>query len=42
MDRTPDLSALVFNPQLNAYEPHDKAWLKDKIFKNLKKQADGR
>jgi len=39
IDDLPDLSALVFNQQLAAYEPHNKEWLKQKLLVNLRRQA---
>ncbi len=41
IDSLADLSALVFNPQLRAYEPYNKKWVKDRVFAHLKKQASG-
>jgi len=35
----PDLCALVLDPQLNAYVPYAKDWIKKRIFTHLKKQA---
>eukprot|EP00240_Pyramimonas_obovata_P020332 CAMPEP_0118935932 /NCGR_PEP_ID=MMETSP1169-20130426/15913_1 /TAXON_ID=36882 /ORGANISM="Pyramimonas obovata, Strain CCMP722" /LENGTH=72 /DNA_ID=CAMNT_0006879015 /DNA_START=173 /DNA_END=391 /DNA_ORIENTATION=- len=39
IDQLADMSALVFNPQINAYMPYDKDWLKKKAFSHLKRQA---
>eukprot|EP00793_Prasinoderma_coloniale_P006484 PRCOL_00001314-RA len=39
VDRLPDLGAMVWNPQTQAYTPYNKDWLKQKIFQHLKKQA---
>jgi len=39
VDQIPDLTCLVYNQQLYAYTPHNKAWIKDRVFNHLKKQA---
>lgn len=39
VDTLPDLSALVFNDQVNSYLPHNKEWIKSKVFEHLKNQA---
>lgn len=39
IDNIPDLSCLVFNKQISAYVPHDKKWMKNRVFEHLKKQA---
>ena len=36
-----DLSALVYEPNINAYAPQNKEWIKKKCFTHLKKQAGG-
>ena len=39
IDSLADLSALVYNPQIRAYEPYNKEWIKNRVFAHLKKQA---
>ena len=41
MDRVAegDLCALVFDPNTNQYAPHNREWVKDRVFNILKKQA---
>jgi len=39
IDRLGELCALVFNPQVQAYVPYDKEWLKSKIFNHLQMAA---
>eukprot|EP01112_Ceratiomyxa_fruticulosa_P021330 TRINITY_DN7466_c0_g1_i1.p1 TRINITY_DN7466_c0_g1~~TRINITY_DN7466_c0_g1_i1.p1 ORF type:complete len:103 (-),score=15.48 TRINITY_DN7466_c0_g1_i1:259-567(-) len=39
IDSLTDISALVYNPALRAYEPKAKDWIKDTVFKHLKKIA---
>mmetsp|Transcript_65685 Transcript_65685/g.104659 ORF Transcript_65685/g.104659 Transcript_65685/m.104659 type:complete len:104 (+) Transcript_65685:141-452(+) len=39
IDNLPDLSCLVFAPKYHVYEPKGKQWIKDQVFKHLKKQA---
>ncbi|KAJ3330132.1 hypothetical protein HDU76_006364 [Blyttiomyces sp. JEL0837] len=39
IDSMNDLAALVFNPALEAYQPYDKEWIKQKILESLKKAA---
>jgi len=39
VDQLTDLSALVFNPAINAYTPHDKEWIKKRAFAHLKRQV---
>ncbi|CDJ38278.1 enhancer of rudimentary, putative [Eimeria tenella] len=39
LDSLNDLCALVHDSELNAYAPHNKAWIKDQVFKHLKRQA---
>ena len=42
IDALGDLSALVYEPNINAYAPQNKEWIKKKCFTHLKKQAGGR
>mmetsp|Transcript_2139 Transcript_2139/g.3360 ORF Transcript_2139/g.3360 Transcript_2139/m.3360 type:complete len:105 (+) Transcript_2139:87-401(+) len=39
LDSLQDVCALVFDSQSNKYEPHDKSWVKQKIFAHLRGQA---
>ena len=39
IDNLCDLCCLVFQPQSNSYVPHNKEWIKARIFEHLKKQA---
>eukprot|EP00238_Polyblepharides_amylifera_P004479 CAMPEP_0196576666 /NCGR_PEP_ID=MMETSP1081-20130531/5875_1 /TAXON_ID=36882 /ORGANISM="Pyramimonas amylifera, Strain CCMP720" /LENGTH=104 /DNA_ID=CAMNT_0041895343 /DNA_START=112 /DNA_END=426 /DNA_ORIENTATION=+ len=39
VDKLADMSALVFSPQVNAYLPYNKEWIKKRAFGHLKKQA---
>ena len=39
VDALADLSAMVYDPKLNAYQPYNKDWVKKKCFAHLKKQA---
>mmetsp|Transcript_41508 Transcript_41508/g.50310 ORF Transcript_41508/g.50310 Transcript_41508/m.50310 type:complete len:104 (+) Transcript_41508:146-457(+) len=39
IDQLADMSALVFDPQKNAYLPYNKEYIKKKAFDHLKKQA---
>eukprot|EP01137_Pigoraptor_chileana_P005967 Opistho-2@49765 len=39
IDKLADLSCLVFTPNINAYAPFNKDWIKDKIVTMLKRQA---
>ena len=39
VDALADLSAMVYDPKLNAYQPFNKEWVKKKCFAHLKKQA---
>ncbi|CAM6081761.1 unnamed protein product [Calypogeia fissa] len=39
IDSLTDLSALVFDPTLNAYIPYDRQWIKHRAFQHLKKLA---
>ena len=41
IDALGDLSALVYEPNINAYAPQNKEWIKKKCFAHLKKQAGG-
>lgn len=41
IDALGDLSALVYEPNINAYAPQNKEWIKKKCFTHLKKQAGG-
>jgi hypothetical protein len=41
IDRLHDLAVLVYSPQLRAYEPHDKQWIKSMVYEHLKQQAGG-
>jgi len=41
IDELPDLSCLVFNRKVSAYEPHNKEWIKSSVFAHLKQQAGG-
>ena len=41
IDALGDLSALVYDPSINAYAPQNKEWIKKKCFAHLKKQAGG-
>ncbi|KAI3436308.1 hypothetical protein D9Q98_002361 [Chlorella vulgaris] len=40
IDNMPDLSALVFEPQVMAYVPCGKEWIKKKAFTHLRRMAD--
>lgn len=42
VDNLYDLSCLVQQPTTNTYVPHNKEWLKEKIYGMLKKQANKR
>jgi regulator of PEP synthase PpsR (kinase-PPPase family) len=42
IERVTDLSCLVYNPQLQAYVPCGKDWIKRRIYIHLKKLAGGR
>jgi hypothetical protein len=35
-----DISGLVYEPNISAYIPHDKEWIKKRIFDQLKRQAN--
>ena len=39
VDSLGDLCALVFDPNTNQYAPHNREWVKDRVFNILKKQA---
>ena len=39
IDNLTDLSALVYNPQLDAYAPCNKDWIKQRAFQHLKRMA---
>lgn len=41
VDRLSDLAVLVFEPELRAYQPHDKQWTKSALYEHLKRQAAG-
>ena len=41
IDTLGDLSCLVFNDQLGAYQPYGKEWIKQRVFARLKQQVDG-
>lgn len=41
VDQLPDLSCLVFQKPTAEYEPHNKEWIKQEIFRLLRKQAAG-
>ena len=40
VDKLNDLSLLVFNKETGQYVPHNKDWIKDRIFQLLRSQAD--
>ncbi|PRW59552.1 enhancer of rudimentary-like protein [Chlorella sorokiniana] len=40
VDNMPDLSALVFEPKVQAYVPCGKEWIKKKAFTHLRRLAD--
>lgn len=42
LDSYGDAAALVFNQSTKAYEPKDKAWIKQKVYDQLSRQAAGR
>jgi len=42
VDSLPDLSALVFDSRVNAYVPHNKDWVKNRVYEHLKTQAAGK
>lgn len=39
IDRTPDLSCLVYKKATNTYLPYDKNWIKQRIYLMLKNEA---
>lgn len=39
IDSLADISALVFDPTINAYTPYDREWLKNRAFNHLKRLA---
>lgn len=39
IDSLPDITALVFEPRLKAYIPHDRQWIKQQSFLHLKSLA---
>mmetsp|Transcript_84351 Transcript_84351/g.171076 ORF Transcript_84351/g.171076 Transcript_84351/m.171076 type:complete len:108 (-) Transcript_84351:122-445(-) len=39
IDGLGDLCCLVFNPQSNSYIPHNKEWIKARVFDHLKGQV---
>lgn len=39
LDSLHDICALVLDHNTNQYNPHDKAWIKNKIFSHLRGQA---
>jgi len=39
IDQLPDLSCLVFNPNIAAYLPYNKKWIKDSVFDHLKRSV---
>eukprot|EP00747_Dinoflagellata_sp_TGD_P165819 gnl/TRDRNA2_/TRDRNA2_187707_c0_seq1.p1 gnl/TRDRNA2_/TRDRNA2_187707_c0~~gnl/TRDRNA2_/TRDRNA2_187707_c0_seq1.p1 ORF type:complete len:107 (-),score=22.63 gnl/TRDRNA2_/TRDRNA2_187707_c0_seq1:117-437(-) len=39
IDGMGDLCCLVFNSQSNSYIPHNKEWIKARVFEHLKSQA---
>nr|QFS19072.1 enhancer of rudimentary 1 [Apopellia endiviifolia (species B)] len=39
IDSLIDMSALVFDPSMNAYVPYDRQWIKQRAFQHLKKLA---
>lgn len=38
-DELADITALVYDPMTFKYTPHDKEWVKSKVFNHLKNQA---
>jgi hypothetical protein len=42
LDSLKDVAALVLDPRSNKYEPFDRDWIKNKVFEQLKGQANGR
>jgi hypothetical protein len=39
LDSLNDICALVLDPPSSKYEPHDRQWLKSKVFQHLRSQA---
>src|SRR4051794_25733253 len=39
IDELPDLTALVYDMHINAYQPRNKQWIKDAVLQHLKQQA---
>jgi len=39
LDSLHDICAMVLDPASNKYEPHDKEWIKSKIYEQLKSAA---
>lgn len=39
IEKVPDLSCLVYDPQMRAYRPHNKEWIRDACLKHLRSQA---
>jgi hypothetical protein len=39
IDSLYDMAALVFDGNIGAYVPHDKEWIKSKVFRHLSEQA---
>lgn len=35
LDKLPELSALIYDPQLDAYVPHNRAWIKQAALAQL-------
>ncbi len=42
VDLLPDLSALVFNEQINSYMPYNKDWVKTSVYEYLKAQHESK
>jgi len=42
IDGLADLAALVMDPSTSSYVPHNKDWVKNRIYKHLKKMANSR
>lgn len=40
IDSLNDISMLVYEDNLNAYSPYDRAWIKNKLYAMLKRQAN--
>ena len=39
VDSLPDMSLLAFSVPVNAYIPHDKDWIKTRLYQHLRRQA---